>query len=329
MDRVDYQSFIIQDLLNDYLDEKINLNPWYQRRSVWTRAQKSYLLNTLFERKPIPAIYIRHSIDLQEGKSVKEIVDGQQRCRAIIEYHENAFSTRINESGDRKYFRQLTNNERERFLITPLPAGYLLGATDSDVIDIFGRINSVSKNLNAQEKRNARYSGEFKQFCLGFSTKNLLFWREAGIFTANDIARMNEVLFVSDLIFNLLNGLSDYRPVDIDRIYKQNEDIFDEEEAISRRLDVIFDAFFEIDSAAFKNTIFRRPPIFFSLVFCLDSRGGNIPRDIVEKIYAIDSEFRDEQVRGPEIDAFRDAVSASTQRLSSRQTRQDFLESRL
>jgi hypothetical protein len=51
MDRVDYQSMIIQDLVNDHNDNKLDLNPWYQRRSVWTRPQKAYLINTLLERK--------------------------------------------------------------------------------------------------------------------------------------------------------------------------------------------------------------------------------------------------------------------------------------
>ena len=65
----------------------LNLNPWYQRRSVWNDSQKSYLINTLFERKPIPTIYIRHTIDLEKEKSIKEVVDGQQRIRAILSFY--------------------------------------------------------------------------------------------------------------------------------------------------------------------------------------------------------------------------------------------------
>ena len=329
MDRVDYQSFIIQDLLNDYRDAKLDLNPWYQRRSVWSRPQKSYLLNTLFERKPIPAIYIRHGIDLAKEKSVKEIVDGQQRCRAIIEYREDKFPARIAERGQRKTFSQLTRSERERFLLTPLPIGYLLGATDADVIDIFARINSVSKNLNSQEKRNARFSGEFKQFCINFSTENLPFWRATEIFTANDIARMNEVLFTSDLIYNLINGLSDFRPAAIDKIYQENEDDFPESENVDRRLSKVFDELINLNPEVFKNTIFSRQPIFFSLVFCLDFKGGRIRKDFEDRLYAIDAEYRDEDNRSKEVDAFSDAVAASTQRLASRQVRQEFLDTRL
>jgi hypothetical protein len=35
MERVDYESLIISDLLGFYNGKTLNLNPWYQRRSVW------------------------------------------------------------------------------------------------------------------------------------------------------------------------------------------------------------------------------------------------------------------------------------------------------
>ena len=73
MDRVEYQSMVIQDIIN--LEEKgeLNTTPWYQRRSVWNPGQKSYLINTIFEKKPIPALYIRHSLDLDKGISIKKL----------------------------------------------------------------------------------------------------------------------------------------------------------------------------------------------------------------------------------------------------------------
>ena len=83
-------------------------------------------------------------------------------------------------------FSQLSRAQRETFLLTTIPVGYLLGATDEDVIDIFGRINSVSKTLNSQEKRNAAFSGEFKQFCLSQAASRITLWREYHLFSAND-----------------------------------------------------------------------------------------------------------------------------------------------
>jgi Protein of unknown function DUF262 len=328
MERVDYQSFIVQDLLNDHKESKLNLNPWYQRRSVWTNSQKSYLINTLFERKPIPALYIRHAIDIEKQKSVKEVVDGQQRCRAIIDYCAGQFSARTPSTG-RKIYGELSAEYRERLLLTPLPVGYLLGATDSDVIDIFARINSISKTLNSQEKRNANFGGEFKQFCLNISTQHLPFWRGAGIFSANDISRMNEVLFVSDLVLNMMNGLSDFRPKQLDTIYKENEELFERESEIRDRWNRVLDAMYLVPSQVFKDTIFSRQPIFFSLILALDQKIGKLNVGLEEKIYAIDAEFRDDSLQTPDILRFREAVRASTQRLSSRKTRRDFINSRL
>ena len=86
MDRGEYQPLIIQDLVNLDRNDKLNLNPWYQRRSVWTSTQKAYLINTIFEKKPVPSLYIRHSLDLEKERSVKEVVDGQQRIRSVLEY---------------------------------------------------------------------------------------------------------------------------------------------------------------------------------------------------------------------------------------------------
>ena len=87
MERVDYQSLVIQDVINLEKQGELNLNPWYQRRSVWKDSQKSYLINTLFERKPIPTIYIRHAIDMEKEKSIKEVGIGTaigNTARALV-----------------------------------------------------------------------------------------------------------------------------------------------------------------------------------------------------------------------------------------------------
>lgn len=329
MDRVDYQSLIIQDLFNDFKSDKLNLNPWYQRRSVWTKAQKSYLINTLFERKPIPAIYIRHSINLEKQISIKEVVDGQQRSRAILEYCQNEFAAKISLDGPKKFFRDLSTADKESLLLTPLPVGFLLGATDEDVIDIFARINSVSKTLNPQEKRNALYSGEMKQYCLRFASQNLSFWRSTNVFSTNDVARMNEVQFVSELVLSLLNGLSPLRQPTLNAFYKEHDDEFVEAANIFGRLNRIFDDFINLDENVFKNTIFNRPPVLFSLILCLDDDRRNPIRDLEEKMYQMDAEFSDEDNASDSILGFRRALASSTQQMPSRKIRREFIAAHL
>ena len=273
MERVDYESLIIQDLLSFQKDKSLDVNPWYQRRSVWSDPQKAYLINTIHERKPVPSIYIRHHIDLDEERSVKEVVDGQQRVRSIISYRADEFPARHPDHKKKVKYSELTRSQQQRFLSTKLSVGYLIGADDRDVIEIFGRINSISKTLNPQEKRNALYSGEFKQFSLKEAVERLAFWRNASIFTANDISRMQEVQFTSDLIINLIQGLSDYSASLIDRYYKDYDSEFPADEAVKARLDAVFDKLASVPPAILAESIFSTDQVLLSLIVALDARG--------------------------------------------------------
>jgi uncharacterized protein with ParB-like and HNH nuclease domain len=236
MDRVDYQTIIIQDVVNLERRHELNLRPWYQRRIVWTPQQQSYLINTIHEQKPIPSIYIRHSIDVGKSQSLREVVDGQQRLVAVLEYAADKFAARHPNHPKPVKFSQLTAKERHQFLTTGLSVGLLLGADDSDVIEIFGRINSVSKKLSPPEKRNANFSGEFKQFCLRQASARVDFWRSNNIFTALQIARMVEMQFVSELVMNMLGGLQDYSPKRIDDFYEDNDETFAKEADVTKSL---------------------------------------------------------------------------------------------
>ncbi len=328
MDRVDNQSLVIQDLIN--LEEKgeLNTTPWYQRRSVWNIGQKSYLINTLFERKPIPALYIRHSLDLERGISIKEIVDGQQRSRAIIGYCRNEFSARHPDHLKLVKFSDLSKPQKQIFLLTAIPVGYLLGATDSDVIDIFARINSVAKTLNAQEKRNAQFSGEFKQFCVNQSIKRTEFWKEYKIFTGNDIARMNEVQFISDIVINFIEGLSSYNAAKITKYYRDNDDAFEGMENVSERLDRVFDTCISLNPSAIKQTIFNRQPIFFSLLVVLDEMKKHNVTNIENGLTEIDNRFNNDKplAERPKEDInFYNACLATTQGLPNRKIRDSYI----
>src|SRR5260370_2382798 len=220
MERVDYESLIISDLVGFYNSKSLAINHWYQRRSVWPEPQRSYLMNTIFERKPVPSIYIRQTIDIEHEKSIKEVVDGQQRIRTIISYRNDEFPAKHPAHKGRVKYSDLTSAQKTSLLSTSLSVGYLIDASDQDVIEIFGRINSLSKTFNPIDKLNAQYSGDFKQFCLNQAVARLPFWRSTNMFTANEISRMQEVQFIADLVINLIEGLSDYNPSKIKKYFK-------------------------------------------------------------------------------------------------------------
>lgn len=333
MDRVEYEKLIIQDIINLKNAGELNLNPWYQRRSVWTKPQKSYLINTLFEQKPVPSLYIRHSLDIDAEKSCREVVDGQQRIRAILEYVGGEFSATHPGYVSRVKYGELQRSDVQTFKLTSLSVGYLLGATDEDVIEIFGRLNSVAKTLNHQEKRNAEYSGEFKQFCLKQAAERLSIWRGLNVFSANGIARMAEIQFVSDLALNFMNGLSDYSEAKLNAIYKAYDDAFRKRSQIEKRLERVFSQIASLKPEVIRETAFSRPPLFFSLCVALDSASKKLNLTTIEsaihKIDAIlgsDVSLSDRSKREAE---FCTACKASTQRIKQRKVRNSFINKQL
>ncbi len=329
MDRVEYEKLIVQDLLNLHKNGELNLTPWYQRRSVWKLPQKAYLINTLFEKKPIPSLYVRHSLDMEAEKSVREVVDGQQRITAILEYVGDVFAAKHPNYVKRVKCSQLKRTEVESFKLTSLSVGYLLGATDEDVIEIFGRLNSVAKTLNAQEKRNAKYSGEFKQFCLKQAAARVVLWRSLQIFTTNDIARMEEVQFLSDLVLNFILGLSDYSAAKLDKIYNEFDEEFAKQAEIATRLEHVFSQIAGVKPESIKDTVFSRPPLFFSLCLVLDSTHKKlaVPR-IENSLHAVDAIIRSDMPladRKKDEAEFVDACRSSTQRIKQRKIRHNFI----
>jgi len=328
MDRVQYESVLVQELINAYDRDELDITPWYQRRSVWSRAQKAYLINTIHESKPVPSIYVRYVVDLESEQTIQEVVDGQQRIRCVLEFRNDEFSARHpNHRGSVRY-SQLKPSERIKFLQTALAVGYLIDAGDGDVIEIFGRINSVSKTLNPQEKRNAQHSGEFKQFCLSQSIERLPFWRLNSVFTGANIARMAEVQFISDFVMNIEEGLQDFSSSNLTKYYKSHDDVYDNSESTKKRLDKIFRWLLALEPGFLNGTVFQRPDILFSLMYVLDETEKTKKSTVRNCISEIDShvevtrEGESSPLNTAEYEAF---TTGNLHRIRSRQIRHDII----
>ena len=63
------------------------LNPDFQRRPVWKKGAKSYLIDTILRGLPIPIIFLRDlPADLKTFAAKRDVVDGQQRLRTIFSF---------------------------------------------------------------------------------------------------------------------------------------------------------------------------------------------------------------------------------------------------
>ncbi len=204
------------------IEESLNLNPKYQRKPVWSVRTKQYLIDTLIRDLPVPEIFMQIKTN-QEGKSEYIIVDGQQRIRAILEFIAGEFE--INELDNSEYgnsyFKDLPTPIQQNFWAYPV-AVRELKSDDDEVVAVFQRMNKNVYPLTKQEIRNATYRGDFINLINGLADEQTYF-SENGIFTPNDIRRMKDAEFISELFISIMCGIQD-KNNNLDGYYKVYDD---------------------------------------------------------------------------------------------------------
>ncbi|HEX9770571.1 MAG TPA: DUF262 domain-containing protein, partial [Kiloniellales bacterium] len=69
------------------------VNKEYQRGSrLWPPGPRSYFIDTILENFPFPKMYFYEYLDGESRKTRREIVDGQQRVMAIVDFLQNKFA---------------------------------------------------------------------------------------------------------------------------------------------------------------------------------------------------------------------------------------------
>lgn len=263
---------VIQYSINDFINwqehEELVLVPYFQRRDVWAGKAKSSLIDTILRDLPIPIVIVRQSIDPKTGRTIREVVDGQQRLRAIFEFYKNNFSIMKdhNEELGGLEFKDIPPAAQGKFRDYMLSVNVLRGATDQEVLDIFGRLNSYTLVLNAQEKLNAKYHGAFKTFMYRESSKYLDFFRENRILSNAKIIRMGEAEFFSELIVAMIDGLQHGKTV-LMGYYEKYDDAFAQSDKLKEEFSAIIRLVESILGDRIRSTIYRKSNLFYSL-FC-------------------------------------------------------------
>ena len=75
MKSFDSRAYSINDFVEWDKNQWLELNPRFQRLSVWSDKAKSYLIDTILRGKPIPKIFIRQKINISTKTSIREDTD--------------------------------------------------------------------------------------------------------------------------------------------------------------------------------------------------------------------------------------------------------------
>jgi hypothetical protein len=187
--------------LDQHRNGQLDLEPTYQRRSVWSQRDRRYFLDTLFRGYPSPAIFL-HKRSEESGSHVYEVVDGKQRLETILKFVENKIAIDKDYGHARfngKKWKDLKDiKDRRRFWDYVIPVEFIKMVEGTVVNEVFERLNRNSRKLERQELRHARNDGWLITF-MENEAENDEFWKTFKVATTAKARRMKDVQFISEL----------------------------------------------------------------------------------------------------------------------------------
>jgi len=234
----DHRTYTVLDFLKWQRDGTLQLRPPFQRNAVWRPALKSSLIDSLLRGYPVPALFVQDRSDVSSFERRLVVIDGQQRLRTVLSYVD---LSSLKDAEDRDVFKllplhddsrpnatfeDLSEEDRKQILEARLTV-YVVDSsvTESELLEIFRRMNTYGAKLNAQELRNAQHSGVFKELAYRLASDFFDYWLDWGTLNKQQIAEMRDAEFTSDLMLLAMEGVGATTQKRIDETYAE----FDEE----------------------------------------------------------------------------------------------------
>jgi hypothetical protein len=320
------------DLVNRKL---LNLDPPYQRRSVWSQEFKDYFVDTVMLNYPAPALFVYEDITA-DGRSVYHVVDGKQRLTTLFDFVNGRFpiSEKLNsaEQGG-KYFSSLDDATKKAFWSYQFLVEYVPSEDPRVINGIFDRINRNVAKLTPQELRHAKLDGLFIK-----TAENLAAWmietlpRNFPRFAAMSRNQMKDVEFVAILLLLLEEGAKGYSQDGLDAAFTDRDQVWDEQANVDAAFRAVILCIQGILSSSDQapellGTRFRNQADFYSLVGATSilQREGFVidPKKAVAQLSSFVADVEDEQKRStsPELASYFDAARSASNDKGPRETR--------
>jgi 5-methylcytosine-specific restriction endonuclease McrA len=223
---IDHQprSKTVQDLISLHKGKHLNLEPGFQRQSVWQERDRAKLIDSILRNYPLPAIFLYRRNE--DGEIIYDVIDGKQRIESIFKFMgimRGRFwcKTQIpgNDEVDWIDWRKLCKS-RKQHLIT----GYEIPVIEvngeiGDIIDLFVRINSTGKALTRQEQRHAKYyNSPFLREADRLAKKYERYFYDMGVLSLAQISRMKHVELICELMLSIQQADAINKKTALDRI---------------------------------------------------------------------------------------------------------------
>jgi hypothetical protein len=264
-------NYTVSDYCEAMLRKDIIVNHKYQRSDrVWPPAARSFLVETILLNYSVPKLSLFQVTDVKSRKTYKEIIDGQQRSSAIVDFYQDALrlpkESEVDDIAGRS-FTQLSPEYQQKFLEYSLSIDLFVAATPEQIREVFRRINSYTVPLNAEERRHAIFQGEFKWFIYRLSKRqddNLI---NLGVFNEKQLVRQADAKLFAEVVHSTINGIVTTTAPTLDRLYKDYDARFDAQEEMAGRIDNAIE--FLLGLQEIHRTALMKPYLFYSLLLAV------------------------------------------------------------
>lgn len=213
-------TYNVSKLLEWRREGSLKLRPDFQRRGNWPQRAKIYFVDTILRGYPAPLIYLRPRVDLKTNLPVREVVDGQQRLTAIIQFYDGDFRLDESVAGYQGLkYEELELQAQNSFLSYEIGAEELLNANDEYVLEVFHRLNTNGVRLNAQELRHGKYRGAFRNAVINTSQRWAVLWSLYNVVSIKSRLRMKDDELTAEMLGIILRGVSDGGQPNIESLY--------------------------------------------------------------------------------------------------------------
>nr|WP_313520585.1 DUF262 domain-containing protein [Brevundimonas diminuta] len=284
------QTYTISDFIEWNAKKQLILSPDFQRGTVWSETAKVFLIDTILNDLPMPQIFLRTKVDAATQSTVREVVDGQQRLRTILEFASGKL--RLTSKAPKfkgRTYADLDVDDQERFLSYKAPVVQLINATNADVLEIFARLNSYSVKVTPAELRHAEYSEPVKWAIADAARDWSLLWDEYKVVSLRDSVRLKHASVTAQMFMILDIGFGDAGEVNISSYYKarkaKGEAYF---KALRERFDWLVGSIILHFGEDFKATTFFDSPNFLALFAAIAYLKGWMPLGKVTEGLAVE-----------------------------------------
>jgi hypothetical protein len=166
----------VQALYAQFRAGNLVVNRRYQRKLVWSLAEKQSFVDSLMQHLPVPLILVAERKSLDGARL--EIIDGLQRLNAVFAFIDNEYPhadgyfdletlAETKEALDAgklvQHLDKLPRDRCTRFSGYTLPLSVYRADSDDEVDEVFRRVNSGGRHLSRQDLRQAGSTTNFAE----------------------------------------------------------------------------------------------------------------------------------------------------------------------